>query len=431
MARLNATGLPAASDPVTAVAASEGRRERWSRREVVALAGVLLAGIALRLVLLTTEGFRGDLDQFVLWVHGIAMGGLANAYDQDLSFPPVMAYLWGALAAVEPAFRTTTDASDPAIRALMKLPASTADIGLALLVAYTLRDRPRWAVIGAGAVLFHPAVIDVSAWWGQYESIYLLAALAAAILAINGRNGWAAAAIAVSIMIKPQALPLLVPFAAWFWATGGWRGVARAVAIGTAVIVVLWLPFIPAGGPANYLRNVATYQGNIFAIASLRAWNLWWLVQEAAAGGSFIADDVPFLGPLALRHVGYAIAAILEIAVALAVVRDPRPRTLFLGLAAAVLVAFASLTAMHERYAYGALVFLMPLILEPRMRWLGVAFGLVITLNLLAAIPPTAEVGTLLPVGGLLGAVGSFAMVTISLVTLGLAARTRRVGAIA
>jgi hypothetical protein len=34
-----------------------------------------------------------------------------------------MAYIWATLAAVQPAFRTVTDASDPAISALMKLPA--------------------------------------------------------------------------------------------------------------------------------------------------------------------------------------------------------------------------------------------------------------------------------------------------------------------
>ncbi len=72
----------------------------------------------------------------------------------------------------------------------MKVPASLADIGLALLVAYALRSRPWWAVIGAAAILLHPAVIDVSAWWGQYESIYLLSALAAVIFASTVGTGW-------------------------------------------------------------------------------------------------------------------------------------------------------------------------------------------------------------------------------------------------
>ena len=133
-----------------------------------------LPGSAIRIALLPAEGLKGDLDQFVLWVHGIAVNGLGNAYDQNLSFPAVMAYIWGVLAFLEPAFRTVTDSADPWIRTLMKIPASLADIGLALLMVYAFRARPFWAVVAAAIVMLHPAIIDVSAWWGQYESIYLL-----------------------------------------------------------------------------------------------------------------------------------------------------------------------------------------------------------------------------------------------------------------
>jgi hypothetical protein len=342
-----------------------------------------------------------------------------------VTFGPVMGFLWAILANVEPAFLTVTDASDAGIRMVMKAPAAAADIGIALLVAYALRDRPRWAVAGAAVILLHPAVIDVSAWWGQYESIYLLAALAATILAINGRNGWAAAAIAVALMTKPQALPLLVPFAAWFWATGGWRGVVRAGGVGALTVLVLWLPYLTNGGPFDYLQNLGTYQNEIFNVLSLRAWNAWWLVQEAAAGGGFIADDVAVLGPVTLRHLGYAMAGGLSIAVAVAIARNPQPRTLILGLASSVLIAFSFLTQMHERYAFGAVVFLALLVTEPGVRWLALAFGVTFTLNLLAAIPPTPEIGAWLPVAGALGIVGSIAMLAITFVALRMLVATR------
>ena len=388
--------------------------ERWSTREIVALAGVVVAGIAIRLVLLPTQGLRADTDQFAGWIHSIATNGLGTLYGPQaagpVTFGPVMAGIWALLAAVEPAFRTATDASDPVVRELMKLPASVADIGLGLLVAYALRTRPGWAVVAAAAILLHPAVIDVSAWWGQYESIYLLSALAATLLAINGRNGLAAAAITLSLLTKPQALPLLLPFAAWFWATGGWRGLTRAALIGAAVAVVLWLPFLAANGPAEYLRNLGEYQGGIFNILSLRAWNAWWLVQEVAAGGGFVRDDAAVAGPLTLRTVGYAVAVLLDLVIAGLVVRHATPRTLVLGLAASVLVFFAVATQMHERYAYGALVFLGLLVAEPRARRLAVAFGVVFTLNLLAAVPPTPDIGRWLPISGLLGVAGSVAM---------------------
>lgn len=398
---------------------------RWpfGQRETLLLAGGLAVGLVVRLVLLPTAGMVGDLDTFVTWVRSIALNGLPNAYDEKLSFPPVMTYIWGFLGAIQPAFRTATDSSDQTVRILMKLPPTVADVGLALLVAYALRDRPRWAAIGAVAILLHPGIIDTSAWWGQYESIYLLSALAAAILAINGRNSWAAAAIAVSLMTKPQALPMLIPFAAWFWATGGWRGFVRASAIGAAVIVVLWLPFLAAGGPADYLRNVAAYQGDEYAVLSLRAWNIWWLVQEIAGNGNFITDNVPMLGPLTLRLVGFVVTGLLEILVALAVLRDPRPRTLILALAASVLIAFSFLTSMHERYSYGAVVFLLLLIPEPSLRWLNIALGIAFTLNLLTAVPPTPAIESLLRASSVPGVLGAVVMLAITAVSYAMLVR--------
>jgi hypothetical protein len=232
-------------------------------------------------------------------------------------------------------------------------------------------------------------------------------------------------------------LPFVLPFAAWFWATGYGRGgvrggvleLVRTGLVGLGTIVVLWLPFIPAGGPSAYLHNLGVYQDEIFNVLSVRAWNAWWLVQEAAAGGEFIADDVAFLGPITMRHVGYVATGLFEIVIALAIVRDPTPRTLILGLAASVLVAFALLTQMHERYAYGALVFLALLVADARWRWLGIAFGVVFTLNLVAAVPATAKLGELVPIAGPLGIAGSVAMLVVAAVAfLGLGRRGAATG---
>jgi Gpi18-like mannosyltransferase len=379
--------------------------------------GLALAAL-IRVPLLPTEGLKGDLDQFVLWVHGIVTGGFGRAYDQNLSFPAVMVYIWGLLGLLEPAFRTVTESSDAGIRTLMKLPATLADFGLALGVAYALRARPWWAVAGALGIALHPAVIDVSAWWGQYESIYVLLGLVAYLLAVGGRPGWAAVALTLAVMAKPQALPFLVPFAAWYLAHFGWRGAVRYGLIGAGTAVVVWLPFLAAGGPLNYVRNLAEYQGGVFAVLSLRAWNPWWLVQEVYASGNFIADDAPIYGPVTLRVVGYVTALLLELLVFAAVRRRPTPAGLALGLAASVLVAFVTLTSMHERYAYAALVFLAVMLPERRVVGLWLALGVVLTVNLLAAIPPTEVIARVLPVSGPHAVLGSTAMVTLALAVI-------------
>lgn len=399
----------------------------WRRADRLIVLAALAAGILIRLWLLPMPGLVGDLDQFVGWVHHIATRGLGSLYGVTdagpVSFGPVMAYVWTALAAIQPAFATVADSSDPAIRVLMKLPATIADFGIAALVAYALRERPRWAAIGFAAVLLHPVVFYVSAWWGQYDSIYALSGLGALVVALNGRNGVAAALVAVALMTKPQAIPFIVPFAAWFWATGGIREVARAALIGVGVIAVLWIPFLADGGPAGYLDNVRQYSSGVFAIASLRAWNPWWLLQEAAAGGDFIRDDVAFLGPFALRHIGYATTAFFSAAIGLAIIRDPRPERLILGLAASVLTFFTFMTQMHERYAYAAVVLLLLVIYDRRAYVLWLVLGATLSLNLLSAAPANALVQRILPHSGPVSIIGSIVLTACTIAALWLALR--------
>ncbi len=393
-------------------------RGGWSPWLVLLLPVLFAAGIGVRLAMLPATGLAGDLDQFVAWVHGIAVNGLSRAYDQDLSFPAVMAWIWGALAAIEPAFRTVTDSSDPGIRALMKIPASLADLGLATAAVWWFRERPGLAVLAAAAILLWPATWYVSAWWGQYESIYVLPALLALLSARARRPGLAAAFLAVSVMTKPQALPFLVPFAAWFLATQGVRGTVRATAIGAVVAVVLWVPFIEAGGPANYLHNLATYQNDIFSVLSLRAWNPWWLVQELGAGGDFVSDQTAVLGSITFRILGYLLAALVALIVFVAVARKPTPEQLAMGLAAMSIGAFVTLTTMHERYAYPAFVFLLLALGRPGVvtawAWFAVAF----VLDLLYAAPPagwTIPEPRLLSIAGavVITAVAALAMVRL------------------
>ena len=385
------------------------------RNLAIALGLLFAAGVAIRVAMFPSPDLTGDLDQFVLWVHGIAVDGWSRAYDQNLSFPAVMAWVWGALAAVEPAFRTVSDASDPWVRGLMKVPASLADLGLAAGVAWWFRDRPWTAVAAAGAILLWPVTWYVSAWWGQYESIYVLPALLAVIGARAGRPGLVAALVAVCLMTKPQALPLAVPFAAWFLATQGWRGTVRAAVIGGAVAVLLWLPFIPSGGPLDYLDNLRTYQDDIFGVLSLRAWNPWWIVQELGAGGGFVADTTPVLGPFTFRHVGYAFAGLLALVVFVGVYRRPTAVQLALGLAAISLVAFVSLTTMHERYAYPAFVFLLLAIGRPGVLATWAPFAVAFALNLVTAVPPE---GWTIPLAREIGVVGAVVMTAVAALTL-------------
>jgi dolichyl-phosphate-mannose-protein mannosyltransferase len=385
------------------------------------LALAIVVGVAIRVALLPTNGYADDLTQFVEWVRHIATNGLPNAYDAPLTFGPVMAFVWGILGAIDPTFRTAIDASDLGVRILLKLPGTLADFGLAAGVWYALRARPGWAAAGAAVILLHPAIWFVSAWWGQYESIFALLVLLAYLAATASRDALTVVALTAALLTKPQVAPLVVPFAAWFLARIGWRSAASlgrlAILglVGLATTAVLWLPFLAAGGPANYLANLATYQNGPYSVLSLNAWNLWWLNQELFAGGSLVGDNQSFLGPLTFRLAGFGLTGLLLLLLGYGVYRRPTPQTLALGLAAAALVAFAFLTTMHERYAYAAVVLLALLIDDRRARWIALALGVVFSLDLVAAASRD-YLGGILDVTGPVGIAGAIAMIVITLV---------------
>lgn len=118
----------------------------------------------------------------------------------------------------------------------------------------------------------------------------------------------------------------------------------------------------------------------------------------------------PVLGPLTPHLIGYGLAGLGEMVVFLAVLRRPTRDGLLLGLAASVLVAFCFLTTMHERYSYGAVIFLAAA-MSGRMRaaaWAVLAVAA--TANVIAAVPPSTVPGSLIPLGGIVGIAGSLAM---------------------
>lgn len=382
--------------------------------------GLLGAGL-LRLALLPTVGLRDDTDQFAGWVHQLATDlPLGQAYRLDLTFPPVMVYLFRLMGLLQPAFQAATDASDPAIRAVIKLPAGVADLGIAVVVSWLFRDRPRLAIAAALGIAFVPVTWFVSAWWGQFEAIYALFGLLAAAAALSGRHVWAGIALGLAVSTKPQALPFLVPFAAWIFAQEGWRAAGRSALAGLATVAILWVPFLADGGPNAYLRNIAEYQDGVFAVMSLRAWNPWWILQSSAAGDALLPDTVALLGPMTPRMIGYGLAAILELGVLGLVLRARTPRGLFLGAAAAVLVAYLALTTMHERYSWAALVFLVPLLADRRVAVAWAVLVVATFANYLAAIPIVAGGAPLLPIGGPIGIAGSAAITGVGIAVVGL-----------
>lgn len=383
------------------------------RRALVAIA--LVAGgaavVLVRILLLPSYVLLGDLDQYARWAHHLGTDlPFGAAYQQDFSYMPVLVAIFGALGRFVPVFAATDNAADVVVRLWLKLPSLLGEVAIAAGLWFVLRRRPWFAGAAVLAVLLVPATWYLGAWWGQFDAVYVALCMWAAILAVHDRRLAFGVLLGLALMTKPQALFLAAPFAGY--AIGRW-GMRRAVPTGllaAAVAAMIWLPFLPYGGVADYLRDLDYYQNGLFAILSVRAWNPWWLIQEVPGGGALLADSTAVLGPLTYRHVGIGATLVAEAIVFMAVLRRPTAERLWLGLAAATLAAFCLLTSMHERYAFAALVFLAPLLDRRPVLVAWALLGAGVSLNVVAGAPPDPT-GPLLPAGGLLSIAGSLAMI--------------------
>ncbi|HEY8239473.1 MAG TPA: glycosyltransferase 87 family protein, partial [Candidatus Limnocylindrales bacterium] len=295
----------------------------WTKRHWLALGAAALVGAAIRGFYWADPGFSDDLGEFARLTAAMVDHGLGRAYDAKLSFGPVVTYFWWLASLVQPAFAGAVDSSDLGVRLLLKLPPILADFGIAALVAYALRARPTWAIVGAAIILLHPAVWFVSSWWGQYESVFTFFALLAFVLVLRDRPLLAAIAITAAILTKPQALALALPFAAWYLATYDRRTVIRAGMTAVVVAIALWLPFLQWDGPSKYLGWLAYYHDERFDVISMRAWNVWWIVQRNILHVSWVPDEDSLVGPLTYRMAGYLITVALAALVAYRVWRRP------------------------------------------------------------------------------------------------------------
>ena len=368
----------------------------------------VVAAIAVRAILLPINGGWGDLDQQAGWVHRLATDEPFGAgYSLDMSYMPVLVAVYGALAHLVPRFATATDASDMLVRTALKVPPVLADGACAaavyLLVCGGRRDR----VSAALAVLLVPATWYLSSWWGQYDSIYVAAAMGVAVLAVRNRPLGGGVLLGLALMTKPQALFLAVPFIAWMLARWHFPRGVGAVALAAFVAAATWLPFVPWGGIPDYLRNLGNYENVLNPLLSVQAWNLWWLLQGAVGGSRYISDSTAVLGPLTPRMIGIVMTFVAEALIALAIFRLPTKERLLMGLAAATLVTFCLMTTMHERYAYASLVFLAPLLARPVVRVVWAILAVTVTLNIVAAAPPDQHPGSLIPLHGPVGVAGS------------------------
>ena len=363
---------------------------------------LFVSGLLIRLVLAQfSSGLFFDVSLFRTWSDRLVARGPGGFFvDYSADYAPgylyvllVLGYGWRVLTGAAPTF------------AVLKLPAIAADIGLAALAALlALRLTPpehgrrTSAAVAAAAILLNPALILVSAVWGQVDSvlallvmagIYMLAARPTLLHQVCG-----VALLAIALATKPQtvlALPAVGIVLVYRYFAGdisktsavtrrAWRlGLLALVA--AASLIAMFAPFgIGPGEIPHFYRRV----GSVYQFTSLWAFNLW-----GVAG--FYRPDVGAgavtVGGIAAFYVG--LAAFLAATVLVSVrcwqtlKRHTSPCAVMLfGTAAVTCAAFVFLTRTHERYLYLAVVALAPFAGDRRWRWPFIILSLCFLVNL-------------------------------------------------
>jgi len=349
----------------------------------VPLIAILVAGLAIRLLLIGSEGFHNDIASFEAWALTLRDHPTWNFYAASgfADYPPgyfvvlwVLGHLYGGLLAVFGA-----DPGYALLRAVVKLPAIAMDmLDTVLVFAIARRWAPTVVALWAAAALaLNPAAIYVSAAWGQIDSVsWGLVLLAVWAVLRSGdepatSTRWllfAWLAFAFSILIKPQAatvglILLAYPFATTDAATRARRLRGTLIGLGGAVVLGLAvaLLFHPAPDVVQWLLGRYMFGSAVYPYTSVNAFTIYALVRPF-----WQSDTQPLtflwlsLGPVWAWGIGLVAAASALIVGRYLQKRDER--ALVEG---AMLLAFAFFvlaTRMHERYVYGAFLLSIPLI---------------------------------------------------------------------
>ena len=370
----------------------------WLLGTPAGLAVMFCVAFLIRVAIAPHLGFFIDLRFFRTWATELDAVGTHRFYSTDplADYPPAYLYVLWLLGKVS---------ASPGYL-LLKLPAIICDLGLAWvagtfaarLAPASLSERMPVRAVVAAAVLFNPAVIALSAGWGQVDSVPVFVVLASLLLLFTGRQSLqrelaAFLLFGLAFSMKPQTC-LVFPVMAYALyrrylhrrsrpeLIDGALSIALLGAVSVGVWVVSGLPF--GLDPPDLVRQYR-FAAHVAPVTSANAFNFWGIV-------AFWRNDVS--GDAVLRLAGipviyFGIVAFLA-ATAYVLWRVHRAlergvdqaRALAVGAMTESLIGYTLLTRMHERYLFLTLGCLAPLLFARRFRLTYAALSGLFLINL-------------------------------------------------
>jgi Glycosyltransferase family 87 len=279
----------------------------------------------------------------------------------DCDYPPVVPYLLTLIERARLAFGAG-ETSGAAI-VLLKLPNIAAWLAHVPLCAVGLR-RPfgvRAARLSAILVALSAALFVNAAAWGQFDALLSLCVVAAVVALLNGRAGWAGAALGLGIATKLLAVVAIPVLAVWTWRRRGARPVLAGALAAIAMMVLLAVPYVARGAARPV---AASYHGAVgyYPFRTVEAYNLWYVLDRVdirwrgMPAEEARADTRTLVGPVTHRDLGLALVALWTAFLLAGVWRWPSDGGLVFAAAFQFFAVFLLPTQMHQRYVLPAAV---------------------------------------------------------------------------
>jgi dolichyl-phosphate-mannose-protein mannosyltransferase len=343
-------------------------RLKLSAKEILLYSAI--AGLLIRLILALQPGFKIDVDDWFYWALRLNETGFAKFYSPDIftDYLPGYLYILSFLAFLKETFNL----SDFAFYYILKLPAIISEIGLGILIYFSLKDHsPKKALLAASLVFLTPAFIFNSAVWGQVDGVLTIALFASIFCLVKKRFILSSIFIALAFLIKPQAIAIFPVYLLYLVKNFSFEKVIKLTLPAFCTDVLLSFPFFP-NNPFEGLLNRVLATASQYQYNSLFAYNLWGMM-------GFWIPDTNSLGPLTLQITGFILYGTFW--VFLSILYFKKNLNLYALSALACLGFFFLPTKVHERYLYPALVFLIYTIFYYRSTWVNISTHLLLLIH--------------------------------------------------
>jgi hypothetical protein len=374
------------------------REVLWRLDTTMGLVGMFSLAFLVRILIAPHFGFSIDLNFFRTWARELHEVGPHRFYSTDhtADYPPGYLYvLWliGSISAT-PGYL------------VLKLPAVLADLGLGWIAGTfaerlapgSLKERIPVRAVVTAVVLFNPAVIALSAGWGQVDSVPVFFVLASLLLLFTGaqslrRDLAAFLLFGIAFSMKPQTCLVFPVMAYALYRRYLYQrprpelidGALSVGLVGTLAVGVWAVSGLAFGlGPVDLVRFYR-HSAAVLPVTSANAFNFWGVIafwrNDASGADVLRIAGVPaiFVGVLLFG----AATALLLWQLHRAIERGvDQARVLMVGAAVESLLGYTFLTRMHERYLFLTLACLAPILFVRPVRLIYAALSSLFLLDL-------------------------------------------------